>query len=93
MLRPIIDMVMTVLRLLSMSYEMIGPAFAELCEGAFGVSFDGYEMGGVIHEWLGISLIALFFWHLWLNRYWLKNILDLFGNLRNAQLSKISVFR
>ena len=67
-------MAMTALLLLSMAYEMVGPAFEEFCGNVFGVSFDGYEMGGIIHEWIGTALILLFFWHLWLNRYWLKNI-------------------
>ncbi|MBQ9566076.1 MAG: DUF4405 domain-containing protein [Synergistaceae bacterium] len=74
MLRPAVDMAMTLLLLLSMAYEMVGPAFEILCEKLFGVSFDGYETGGIIHEWLGTALILLFFWHLWLNRYWLKNL-------------------
>ena len=67
-------MAMTTLLLLSMAYEMVGPAFEEFCGKVFGVSFDGYEMGGIIHEWIGTALILLFFWHLWLNRYWLKNL-------------------
>ena len=74
MLRPLVDMAMTVLLLLSMAYEMVSPAFEEFCGRVFGLSFDGYEMGGIIHEWIGTALILLFFWHLWLNRYWLKNL-------------------
>ena len=45
MLRPVIDILMTIILLLSMSYELIGPALEKFIE------FDGYEYGGLIHEW------------------------------------------
>lgn len=63
LLRPIIDIFMTIILLLSMSYELFGTVFLNL-----------YDYGALIHEILGFSLIILFFWHLWLNRWWLKNI-------------------
>ena len=91
MLRPIVDIAMTVLLLLSMAYEMVGPAFEELCGRVFGVSFDGYEMGGIIHEWIGTALILLFFYHLWLNRYWLKNIFKGQYNATRAVLVLVDV--
>ena len=87
MLRPLVDMAMTALLLLSMAYEMVGPAFEEFCGKVFGVSFDGYEMGGIIHEWIGTALILLFFWHLWLNRYWLKNLFNGRYNATRAVLA------
>ena len=43
MLRPIIDILMTVLLLLSMTYELIGPAISGTLEKFSSISFDGYE--------------------------------------------------
>lgn len=74
MLRPVIDILMTVLLLLSMSYELIGPVISEALGKLLPISFDGYEYGSLIHENLGMSLIVLFFVHLWLNRWWLKTL-------------------
>ena len=74
MLRPLVDIFMTVLLLLSMSYELIGPAFAAFSEKVLGFSFDGYELGPIFHEIVGGLLVIIFFWHLWLNRWWLKNL-------------------
>ncbi|MBR1671779.1 MAG: DUF4405 domain-containing protein [Fretibacterium sp.] len=91
MLRPVIDMAMTVLLLLSMAYELVGPPFARLLEGTLGLSVDEYELGPVMHEWLGITLIALFFWHLWLNRYWLKNLFKGRYNATRAVLSAVNI--
>ena len=75
MLRPLIDVLMTLLLLLSMAWELVGPACADLCYKLFKIEIDGYEIAPLAHEVLGILLIILFFWHLWLNRYWLKNLL------------------
>ena len=74
MLRPAVDVGMTLLLLLSMAWEMVGPAFAKACEALFGVQLDGYSLGAAMHEWIGTALILLFLWHLWLNRYWMKNL-------------------
>ncbi len=74
MLRPAVDMAMTLLLLLSMAYETVGPALAELCEKLFGVAIDGYELGPILHEAIGAAFLLLSALHLWLNRYWLKNI-------------------
>ena len=74
MLRPLIDMLMTLLLLLSMAWELVGPAWADLCYKLFKIEVDGYEIAPLAHEVLGILLIILFFCHLWLNRYWLKNL-------------------
>ena len=68
MLRPIIDILMTIILLLAMSYELFGAKLGEY------FNFDGYEYGSLIHEFLGITLVLLFFFHLWLNRWWLKNL-------------------
>ncbi|MBQ9419176.1 MAG: DUF4405 domain-containing protein [Synergistaceae bacterium] len=73
MLRPFVDILMTLILLISMTYEKIGPALETLF-AKFGFVFDGYEWGGMIHEWFGMTLIILFFVHLWLNRWWLKGI-------------------
>ena len=67
-LRPVVDVAMTILLLMSMSYEKIGSVF----EKFFGI--DAYEYGALIHEYIGFSFIALVFFHLWLNRRWLLNI-------------------
>ncbi len=67
-LRPIVDIVMTLLLLMSMTYELIGYVFEEL----FGI--DGYEYGALIHEYIGTAFILLVMFHLWLNRRWLMNI-------------------
>ena len=74
MLRPLVDIFMTILLLLSMSYEMIGPAISETLGKFLPFTFDGYEYGSIIHEILGSALIILFFIHLWLNRWWLKTL-------------------
>ena len=85
MLRPLIDILMTIILLLSMSYELIGPALENL-----GFNFDGYEYGGLIHEWLGMSLIILFFLHLWLNRWWLKSLFKGRYNLTRTILTLVN---
>lgn len=74
MLRPVIDMGMTVLLLLSMAYEMVGPALEAFCGRLLGVSIDGYELGPLLHEAIGTAFLLLVGFHLWLNRYWLKNL-------------------
>ncbi len=74
MLRPLVDILMTILLLLSMSYEMIGPAISESLGKFLPFTFDGYEYGSLIHEILGTALIILFFVHLWLNRWWFKTL-------------------
>ena len=90
MLRPLIDILMTIILLLSMSYELIGPALALMLE-KFGIIFDGYEYGGLIHEWLGMSLIILFFIHLWLNKWWLKNLFKGRYNLTRTILTSTNI--
>ena len=90
MLRPLIDILMTIILLLSMSYELIGPALASTLE-KFGFIFDGYDYGGLIHEWLGMSLIILFFLHLWLNRWWLKSLFKGRYNLTRTILTSINI--
>ena len=70
MLRPLVDIVMTVILLLSMSYELVGPVVA----GMLPFGFDGYEYGSLIHEILGTSLVVLFVFHLWLNRWWFRTL-------------------
>ena len=85
MLRPAIDILMTIILLLSMSYELIGPALEKFIE------FDGYEYGGMIHEWLGMSLVILFFVHLWLNRWWLKGMYKGHYNLARTILTSINI--
>lgn len=74
MLRPIVDIAMTLLLLLSMAYELVGPASAELCEKLFGFSFDGYEYGALMHEAIGTAFLLLLAFHLWLNRRWLMSM-------------------
>ena len=85
MLRPLIDILMTFILLLAMSYELVGAAIS-----AVFTNFDGYEYGGLIHEWLGISLIILFFVHLWLNRWWLKTLFKGRYNLTRIILTFIN---
>lgn len=65
---------MTILLLLSMAWETVGPAYADFCAKIFNINLDGYEIGAFMHEVIGTALILLFFLHLWLNRYWLKNL-------------------
>lgn len=89
MLRPLIDVLMTLLLLLSMAWELVGPAWADLCYKLFKIEIDGYEIAPLAHEVLGILLIILFFWHLWLNRYWLKN---LFKGRYNASRFVLALF-
>ena len=67
-LRPIVDVAMTLLLLMSMAYETIGNIF----EKFFGL--DAYEYGALIHEIIGAAFIAVVCFHLWLNRRWLLNI-------------------
>lgn len=74
MLRPIVDIAMTLLLLLSMAYELIGPVSAELCEKLFSLSFDGYEYGALMHEAIGTAFLLLIAFHLWLNRHWLMSM-------------------
>ncbi|MCR5335539.1 MAG: DUF4405 domain-containing protein [Synergistes sp.] len=73
-LKPAVDAAMTLLLLLSMAYKMAGPAFARLYEKAGGGPVDGYAMGSAVHEAAGSALILLFFFHLWLNRSWIKSL-------------------
>ena len=73
-LRLAVDITMTVLLLLLMAYETVGPAFADLCDTLLGISIDGYELGPVMHEALGATFILLVLLHLWLNRKWLLNL-------------------
>lgn len=91
MLRPVIDIIMTVILLLSMSYELIGPAISETLEKFTPFTFDGYEYGSLIHEILGITLIILFFVHLWLNRWWIKTLLRGRYNISRAILTLVNV--
>lgn len=67
-LRPVVDIVMTLLLLMSMSYELIGSIFEKI----FGL--DAYEYGALIHEFIGTAFIICVAFHLWLNRKWLMNI-------------------
>ena len=90
MLRPLIDIFMTVILLLSMSYELIGPALETLL-ASLGLGFDGYEWGALIHEWLGMSLIVLFFFHLWLNRWWLRGLFKGRYDLTRVILSLVNI--
>ena len=92
MLRPIIDILMTILLLLSMSYELIGPAISEALEKFSPFSFDGYEYGSLIHEILGISLIILFLIHLWLNRWWIKTLFKGRYNLSRVIMTLANIF-
>ena len=92
MLRPIIDILMTILLLLSMSYELIGPAISETLEKFSSISFDGYEYGSLIHEILGISLIILFLVHLWLNRWWIRTLFKGRYNLTRVIMTLANIF-
>lgn len=74
MLRPVVDIAMTLLLLLSMAYEMVGPAFEVFCEKLFGFAFDGYEYGALMHEAIGTAFLLLIAFHLWLNRHWLMSM-------------------
>ena len=76
-LKPIVDIVMTLLLLMSMSYELVGSVFEQI----FGI--DGYEYGALIHEYIGAAFILTVVFHLWLNRKWLKNIFR--GNYNPAR--------
>ena len=67
-LKPIVDIVMTLLLLMSMSYELVGSVFEQM----FGI--DSYEYGALIHEYIGAAFILTIVFHLWLNRRWLMNI-------------------
>ena len=69
-LRPLVDIVMTLLLLASMAYELVGPAFEKI----FGI--DGYEYGALIHEYIGTAFLIVVLFHLWLNRRWLMNIFN-----------------
>ena len=91
MLRPVVDILMTILLLLSMSYEMIGPAISETLGKFLPFTFDGYEYGSVIHEILGTALIVLFFVHLWLNRWWLKTLFKGRYNLTRTILTLVNI--
>lgn len=91
MLRPLIDIIMTILLLLSMSYELIGPVISELLAGISPFTFDGYEYGSLIHEILGASLIVLFFIHLWLNRWWIKTLFKGHYNLTRIILTLVNI--
>ncbi len=85
MLRPLIDILMTILLLLSMSYELIGTSIAEF----FG--FDSYDFAPIFHEAIGMLLIILFVYHTWLNRWWLKGIFKGKYNFTRAILSFVNV--
>ncbi|MBR1419203.1 MAG: DUF4405 domain-containing protein [Synergistaceae bacterium] len=80
---------MTVLLLLSMAWELVGSAFADLCMKLFKIEIDGYAIAPLVHEVLGILLIILFCVHLWLNRYWIKN---LFKGRYNASRFVLALF-
>lgn len=56
---------MTLLLLLAMAYEMVGPAL---------MGPDGYELGPILHEGIGGAFLLLVLLHLWLNRRWLMNL-------------------
>ena len=92
MLRPVIDILMTVLLLLSISYELIGPVISETLGVLLPFTFDGYEYGSIIHEILGMTLIILFFIHLWLNRWWLKTLFKGRYNLTRIILTLANIF-
>ncbi|MBQ7169168.1 MAG: DUF4405 domain-containing protein [Synergistaceae bacterium] len=87
MLRPLVDIVMTVILLLSMSYELIGPVIA----GILPFGFDGYEYGSLIHEILGTSLVILFLVHLWLNRWWFRTLFTGRWNLTRTILTLVNL--
>ncbi len=91
MLRPAVDMGMTVLLLLSMSYELIGPALEAVYGRLLGVSIDGYELRPLLHEAIGTAFLLLVGFHLWLNRYWLKNLFRGRYNATRAVLSIVNV--
>ncbi|MBR4401274.1 MAG: DUF4405 domain-containing protein [Synergistes sp.] len=74
MLKLAVDAAMTLLLLLSMAYETVGPAFGRLFEKISGMPTDGFALGSLMHECIGSALILLFFLHLWLNRSLLKNL-------------------
>lgn len=80
---------MTLVLLLSMAWELVGPAFAALCMKIFKIEIDGYAIAPLVHEVLGILLIILFCVHLWLNRYWIKN---LFKGRYNASRFVLALF-
>ena len=82
-------MLMTLVLLLSMAWELVGPAFADLCMKLFKLKIDGYAIAPLVHEVLGILLIILFCVHLWLNRYWIKN---LFKGRYNASRFVLALF-
>ena len=82
-------MLMTLVLLLSMAWELVGPAFADLCMKLFKIEIDGYAIAPLAHEVLGILLIILFCVHLWFNRYWLKN---LFKGRYNASRFVLALF-
>ena len=82
-------MLMTLLLLLSMAWELVGPAFADLCMKIFKIEIDGYEIAPLAHEVTGSLLIILFCAHLWLNRYWLRN---LFKGRYNASRFVLALF-
>ena len=91
MLRPLVDIIMTVLLLLSMSYELIGPVISEMLAKISPFTFDGYEYGSLVHENLGMSLIILFFIHLWLNRWWIKTLFTGRYNFTRAILTLVNI--
>ena len=91
MLKPAVDLAMTLLLLLSMAYETAGPPFAALCEKLSGAPADGYALGSVVHEAAGSALIILFFWHLWLNRSWIKSLFSGRYNALRALLALVNI--
>ena len=91
MLRPVVDILMTILLLLSMSYEMIGPVISDMLAKISPFTFDGYEYGSLVHEILGMTLIVLFFIHLWLNRWWLKTLFKGRYNVTRVILTLVNV--
>ena len=91
MLRPLVDILMTILLLLSMSYEMTGPAISETLGKFLPFTFDGYEYGSIIHEILGSALIVLFFIHLWLNRWWIKTLFTGRYNVTRIILTLVNI--
>ena len=80
---------MTLVLLLSMAWELVGPAFAALCMKLFKIEIDGYAIAPLAHEVIGSLLIILFCVHLWLNRYWLRN---LFNGRYNASRFVLALF-
>ena len=69
-LRIFVDIAMTLLLLMSMSYELIGFVFEKIS------GLDAYEYGALVHEFVGTAFILAVFFHLWLNRKWLMNIFN-----------------